>query len=91
MNKLRTVSRFFINAVLAAVLFTSCGYVCGYSVEQEVREMKYSPETKFVTYVWGSGKIVQAWYDPIDSVNSALVKRRQVQADSLIAALKNSR
>ncbi len=86
-------NRHFLYCLLTAgfLSLSGCGYVVGYSVKQEVREMKYSPETNLVTYVWGNGKIIKAWYDDIDKVDSSLVRYRQAQADSLIVALKACR
>lgn len=81
--------KLFSLVILITILVSSCGNY--YTVEQEIRESKYTLKTEFATYVWCNNEIIKVWYDPIDSVNSTLVKIRQAQADSLIAALKKSR
>ena len=90
MLKSTKLSRNLAKLMLVAVLFTSCQLTTGYYIEQEVRESEHSYDVNFVTYVWHRGKIIKAWYDPIDSVNTNIVTKRKIQADSLVSALKNS-
>lgn len=75
-------------AFLFIFVMSSCGKIIGYSVEQEVRQMHDYTES-VATYVWHNGKIIQAWYDPVDNITKDIVLLRQRQADTLISALKS--
>ena len=73
----------------ASFLFKSCKR---YNVEQVIEPSLVCPlEMQLKTMVWVNGKIIGAWYDDMDKVDSAFVRYRQVQADSLIAAAKACR
>jgi hypothetical protein len=81
----------YITLFVLCLILSSCGYLWGWRVEQEVRDSCCNEKTQFVTYVWHNQKIVQAWYDDFDKVNAKLIQRRSDQADSLIFTLKKMR
>lgn len=94
MLKLRTSSRYFINALLAAGLLSSCDAYTNNGVEQKVdlHSLGLTKSGKALkTLVWYDQEIVKSWYDDLDIVTDSLVKLRQRQGDSILAALKNCR
>lgn len=91
MLKLRNVSRYFINAVLAAVLLSSCMGEFSPKVEQYVGDYEwYDGDKRFFTVVWYHGEIVWCRNDKMQTLNDSIVKAAYKEAVVVKTALSNS-